>query len=59
MAPKTLAYTNNQAWNFIQLKDYEIAMTLLSEIKDKWNHPAIFSNWAAVLQNYGQNHNAL
>lgn len=30
IAPKTLAYTNNQAWNFIQLKDYEIAMTLLS-----------------------------
>lgn len=34
-------------------------MTLLSDIKDKWNHPAIFSNWAVILQNLGGNHEAL
>lgn len=31
-------------------------MTLLSDIKDKWNHPAIYSNWAKILQNLDGNH---
>lgn len=34
-------------------------MTLLSDIKDKWNHPAIYSNWATILRNLDENHGAL
>jgi hypothetical protein len=49
-----LAYSNNLAWNYIQLKDYGVALTLLNDIKQKWNHPAIYSNLAVALQNSRQ-----